>query len=81
MINPITGKTDRTNNHAQVEAISRRLLNTVQIANPILITHSTSMMRLITSHVQIIFSHSFLETLLVILAESGQKKEANIDFF
>src|SRR5690625_1948285 len=55
MIKPITGKTDRTRSQAQVEAMSRRVRKTVQIAKPMLINHRTSMMRRTTSHVQTIF--------------------------
>lgn len=53
-IKPIYGKIDRIKSQAQVEAISRWLRKTVQIAKPTLINQSISIMRLMISQVKII---------------------------
>jgi hypothetical protein len=53
-IKPIYGKSDRIKSQAQVEAISRWLRKTVQIAKPTLINQSISIMRLMISQVKII---------------------------
>ena len=51
---PTYGKIDRIKSQAQVEAISRWLRKTVQIAKPTLINQSISIMRLMISQVKII---------------------------